>query len=165
MRHFMMPKRKIKKIEIENDVEIGLNHNSQCSRCKTIFGNDFTKCPECGSSERVGYTELNPYTRLPLENFLQACGHLFWLGGTFLFLYCLWEIGETELPSEFFVILAFAALGIGILMSALYFALSEVITRLLRVQRRLRAFHLSYNTGASTNFSQRRRTRQRKAIH
>ncbi len=162
MRHFMMPKRKVR-VRKNNEEDL-LNLRVQCARCKTIFGSDFTKCPECGSDESTGYAEVNPYTHLPLESFLQACGHLFWLGGTFLFLFCLWEIGETDLPSEIFIILAFGALGVGILMSALYFALSEVINRLLRLQRRLRAFHRTYNSQDSISFSQRKRTRQRRSI-
>ncbi len=154
----MMPKRKKRTLNTKEDYA---NIRIQCARCKAIFSNDFTKCPECGSDESTGYTEINPYTTLPLESFLQACGHLFWIAGTILFLFCLWEIGETELPSEIFLILAFCLLGIGILMSALYFGLSEVISRILRLQRRLRAFHQSYTMHDGTTFTQRKRTRLR----
>ncbi len=114
----------------------------QCANCKYVFANYLTRCPECGSEEWTGYTEINPYTRLPLESFLKGCGHIFWLGGTLLCIYFFWntDTDDNEL-NQMFILMGLLSLGLGVLLSSLYFGLSEIIHRILRLQRRLRAFH------------------------
>ena len=71
-------------------VEVKVERELQCSRCKAIFPDYLARCPECGSEEWIGLVEVNPYTRMPMETFLKACGHLLWLVGTigFLVLLC-----------------------------------------------------------------------------
>ena len=63
-------------------VEVKVERELQCSRCKAIFPDYLARCPECGSEEWIGLVEVNPYTRMPMETFLKACGHLLWLVGT-----------------------------------------------------------------------------------
>ncbi|MFQ9867871.1 MAG: translation initiation factor IF-2 [Bilophila wadsworthia] len=57
-------------------VEVKVERELQCSRCKAIFPDYLARCPECGSEEWIGLVEVNPYTRMPMETFLKACGHL-----------------------------------------------------------------------------------------
>ena len=69
-----------------SSVEVKVERELQCSRCKAIFPDYLARCPECGSEEWIGLVEVNPYTRMPMETFLKACGHLLWLVGTTGFL-------------------------------------------------------------------------------
>ncbi len=120
----------------------------QCSNCSYVFSDYLTSCPECGSEDWIGYTEVNPYTRMPLESFLKACGHVVWILGTFVCLYFLWQTNSSdEALNVQSILLAIVSLGLGILLSALYFGLSEAIQRILRVQRRLKAFHETHRHG------------------
>ena len=51
-------------------VEVKVERELQCSRCKAIFPDYLARCPECGSEEWIGLVEVNPYTRMPMETFL-----------------------------------------------------------------------------------------------
>ena len=78
-------------------VEVKVERELQCSRCKAIFPDYLARCPECGSEEWIGLVEVNPYTRMPMETFLKACGHLLWLVGTIGFLVLLWQTDSPDL--------------------------------------------------------------------
>ena len=39
-------------------VEVKVERELQCSRCKAIFPDYLARCPECGSEESVSYTHL-----------------------------------------------------------------------------------------------------------
>lgn len=120
-------------------------HELQCSRCKAIFPDYLARCPECGSEEWVGLAEVNPYTSMPMETFLKCCGHLLWLFGTFGFLAMIWHTdSQNEYQNNLFAYGAILVLFCGILFSAAYFGMSEMARRIVRIQRRLRAFHEKY---------------------
>ena len=117
----------------------------QCSRCKAIFPDYLARCPECGSEEWAGLVEVIPYTRMPMETFLKACGHLLWLMGTVGFLVLLWQTDSAnEEADSLFMYGAVLLLFCSVLFSAAYFGMSEIMRRILRLQRRLRAFHEKY---------------------
>lgn len=117
----------------------------QCSRCKAVFPDYLARCPECGSEEWVGLAEVNPYTRMPMENFLKACGHLLWMVGVIGFLVLLWQTDSSnEDRDRLFAYAGILLLFCSVLFSAAYFGMSEIMRRLLRVQRRLKAFHEKY---------------------
>lgn len=117
----------------------------RCSRCSTRFPDYLARCPECGSEDWEELAEVNPYTRLPLESFLKGCGHAFWILGVLAFLVLLW-LTDTPSPEmgRLFIYGAVCFLVLGTLFSALFFGLSEILRRILRMQRRLRAFHDTY---------------------
>ncbi len=115
----------------------------QCARCKALFADYLARCPECGSEDWSGLSEVNPYARLPLESILRLCGHLLWLVSVAAFLACLWQTGEGESVADWMA-LALLALASGMLGSVAFFGMSEILRRLLRVQRRLKAFHEHY---------------------
>jgi hypothetical protein len=52
-----------------SSVEVKVERELQCSRCKAIFPDYLARCPECGSEEWIGLVEVNPYTRMPMETF------------------------------------------------------------------------------------------------
>ena len=41
-------------------VEVRVERELQCSRCKAIFPDYLARCPECGSEEWIGLVEVNP---------------------------------------------------------------------------------------------------------
>ena len=126
-------------------VEVKVERELQCSRCKAIFPDYLARCPECGSEEWIGLVEVNPYTRMPMETFLKACGHLLWLVGTIGFLVLLWQTDSPDAETnKLFIYGAFLLLFCSVLFSAAYFGMSEIMRRILRMQRRLRAFHENY---------------------
>ncbi len=124
----------------------------QCVECKYVFSNFLDTCPECGSEKITDYSEVNPYSRMPLESVLKSCGHIMWLGGTFLFLFFLWNTNSPdEVENMRMIRYAILSLFVGVLCSVLYIGLSEVIHRILRVQRRLKAFHENHHPNLSEN--------------
>ena len=126
-------------------IEVKVERELQCSRCKAIFPDYLARCPECGSDEWIGLAEVNPYTRMPMETFLKACGHLLWLVGTIGFLVLLWQTDSTnDETNRLFAYGAVLLLFCSVLFSAAYFGMSEIMRRILRMQRRLRAFHENY---------------------
>lgn len=126
-------------------IDVHVERELQCSRCKAIFPDYLARCPECGSEEWIGLVEVNPYTRLPMETFLKACGHLLWLVGTVGFLVLLWQTDSPDPETNrLFAYGAVFLLFCGVLFSAAYFGMSEMMHRIVRMQRRLRAFHENY---------------------
>ena len=127
-----------------SSVEVKVERELQCSRCKAIFPDYLARCPECGSEEWIGLVEVNPYTDA-METFLKACGHLLWLVGTIGFLVLLWQTDSPDAETnKLFIYGAFLLLFCSVLFSAAYFGMSEIMRRILRMQRRLRAFHENY---------------------
>jgi Predicted ATP-dependent serine protease len=116
----------------------------RCERCGSRFPDFLARCPECGSTEWEELAEVNPYTRMPMESFLKACGHLFWLLGTAGFLAMLWQTGDNPQHDHLYLYGAVVSIVTGVLFSAFFFAQSEILRRILRMQRRLRAFHDTY---------------------
>ena len=109
-----------------SSVEVKVERELQCSRCKAIFPDYLARCPECGSEEWIGLVEVNPYTRMPMETFLKACGHLLWLVGTTGFLVLLWQTDSPDAETnKLFIYGAFLLLFCSVLFSAAYFGMSE----------------------------------------
>ena len=126
-------------------IDVRVERELQCSRCKAIFPDYLARCPECGSDEWIGLVEVNPYTRMPMETFLKACGHLLWLIGTVGFLVLLWQTDSPDPETNrLFAYGAVLLLFCSVLFSAAYFGMSELMHRIVRMQRRLRAFHENY---------------------
>lgn len=126
--------------------EVFLN-DVKCVQCKLVFPDYMGCCPKCGSEEREGLDEVNPYTRMPMSSFLKACGHIFWIVGVISFLGLVWQTDNVD--KNINVMFFFGGLFMlvcGVIMSAAYFALSELIRRVLRIQRRLHAFHETYRS-------------------
>ena len=72
--------------------------------------------------------EVNPYTRMPMETFLKACGHLLWLVGTIGFLVLLWQTDSPDAETnKLFIYGAFLLLFCSVLFSAAYFGMSEIM--------------------------------------
>jgi len=130
-----------------------------CAACGAVFPEYLARCPECGSEEWKGLVEVNPYTRLPMEQFLKFCGHGLWIFGTLGCLMLFWQTGgENSEMDEVYIFLGIILLLSGVLFSAAYFGLSELLRRLLRVQRRLRAFHEAYREKHNGRWKKTRRS-------
>lgn len=117
----------------------------QCLQCKATFPDYMRYCPECGSEERTGITEVNPYAHMPMDSFLQGCGHVFWLTGVVAFLMLIWQTNDMDKATGLLIFYgAICVLVSGVILSVAYFALSELLRRIIRIQRRLRTFHETY---------------------
>lgn len=118
----------------------------QCAHCRTIFPDYLARCPECGSDEWTALVEVNPYARIPMESILKGCAHLLWMLGILAFFLLAWQM-DTNNPAidRLYLFAAFGCLTISILLSTAFFGLSEIMRRVLRMQRRLKAFHEHYN--------------------
>ncbi len=113
-----------------------------CSKCKTVFPEFLARCPECGSRDWQGLSEVNPFNHLPLEHFLQICGHILWLGGCIAAIFLLWQTAtEDSTYNDLLILSAVLVAGLGIFTSVAYFGLSEIARRVERIQKRLRSFH------------------------
>ncbi len=116
-----------------------------CSRCKTVFPEYLVRCPECGSKEWQGISEINPYNYLPMQQFLKMCGHALWLFATIGAIYLIWQTdSDDDALNQVYAMSAILLAFFGILASVGYFGLSELTRRVERIQRRLRAFHENY---------------------
>lgn len=116
-----------------------------CSKCKTVFPEFLARCPECGSRDWQGLSEVNPYNNAPLEQFLKLCGHLMWLGGCIACIFILWQTtSHDQSYNELLVLSAILVAAFGIFASVGYFGLSEINRRVERIQKRLRAFHENF---------------------
>lgn len=116
-----------------------------CSKCKTVFPEFLARCPECGSRDWQGLSEINPYNHAPLEQFLKLCGHILWFGGCIACIFLLWQTtSEDKAYNELLILSAILVAAFGIFASVGYFGLSEITRRVERIQRRLRAFHENY---------------------
>ena len=116
-----------------------------CTKCKHVFPEFLARCPECGSKDWQGLSEVNPYNYLPMEQFLKLCGHLLWIFATIGSIFLLWQTDtENRVMNEIYVFTAVLVAFCGILISVAYFGMSELTRRVERIQKRLRAFHESY---------------------
>ena len=118
-----------------------------CSKCKTVFPEFLARCPECGSRDWQGLSEVNPYNNAPLEQFLKLCGHLMWLGVCIACIFLLWQTTSSDQAyNELLVLSAILVAAFGVFASVGYFGLSEINRRVERIQKRLRTlpedFHI-----------------------
>lgn len=122
-----------------------------CSKCKHVFPEFLARCPECGSRDWQGISEVNPYNYLPMEQFLKICGHCLWLFATIASIFLLWQTDTTDrLMNEIYVLSAIMLAFGGVLTSVAYFGMSEITRRVERIQKRLRAFHENYRNKQRT---------------
>ena len=103
------------------------------------------RCPECGSRDWQGLSEVNPYNNAPLEQFLKLCGHLMWLGGCIACIFLLWQTTSNDKSyNELLILSAILVAAFGVFASVGYFGLSEITRRVERIQKRLRVFHENF---------------------
>ncbi len=118
----------------------------QCAHCKTIFPDYLARCPECGSDEWTALIEVNPYARMPMEILIKGCGHLLWMIGILGFFILAWQMCDPDpVVNRLYLYGAIGFLVVCVLVSTAFFSLSEIMRRVLRMQRRLKVFHEHYN--------------------
>lgn len=142
----LLAKRSLRPKHTVKSVISPVQQELQCAHCKTIFPDYLARCPECGSEEWTALVEVNPYARIPLESLIKGCGHLLWMLGIFAFFILIWQMdSDVAEENRLYFYLAVSMLVISILISAGFFGLSEILRRVLRMQRRLKVFHEHYN--------------------
>lgn len=130
----------------------GLERELICADCRAVFPEYLGRCPMCGSTEWTGLVEVNPYTTMPMKNFLKICGHFMWIAGTIAFLSMFWQTTSPDRESNLlFVYGGIILLVGGVLCSAGFFGLSELMGRVLRIQRRLHAFHEGFRRDSKSS--------------
>jgi len=111
-----------------------------CGKCGEVFSDNFERCPKCGSHDFVGYTVTNPVARLPMEAILRVMAHLMWILGTAICVAFLWSTDSEDADHNMLLMyMGFTALCVSIFISVTLFALGEMLKRIIRIQRRLRA--------------------------
>ncbi|NDV18721.1 hypothetical protein GO013_04715 [Pseudodesulfovibrio sp. JC047] len=117
----------------------------QCERCLEVFSADLETCPVCGSDDLIGYKIQNPFSRLPMERVLYATGHLMWMIGLVGCLFLLWNTNSDDSSRNWmFACAGFGVLLFSMVMSVTLFGLGEMLKRMIRIQRRVRAFMQDY---------------------
>lgn len=110
------------------------------------------QCTQCGSTELSGYDIDNPYSKLPMQRLLKVCGHLMWLTGVIATLALLWQTNNKDNSINLmFLFGGLATLSLSIIGSVCLFALGEMMRRVIRIQRKLRAFVDEYYTQTGNN--------------
>lgn len=112
----------------------------RCEKCGESFSNSFEKCPKCGSRSFEGYTVVNPISRLPMESILRFLSHMMWLMGTAACIVFLWNTDSADTTRNWWMVAAgFGVLWFSVISAVTLFALGEMLKRIIRVQRRVRA--------------------------
>jgi len=112
----------------------------RCEKCGESFSDSFEQCPKCGSRRFEGYTVVNPISRLPMESMLRFVGHVMWLMGTAVCFGFLWNTNTDDATRNWWMVVAgFGILGFSVVSAITLFALGEMLKRIIRVQRRVRA--------------------------
>ncbi len=118
----------------------------QCEWCGTVFEDSLEHCPACSSKHAVGYEMENPVSRLPMEDILRVTGHVVWILGLIGGLTLFWN---TDQPSDRLNYLLFLAgvifISMSVVLSILFFGMGEILKRIIRIQRRVRAFSEGYH--------------------
>ena len=143
----ILAKRSLRPVKAKkSQPSIDVQQELQCAHCKTLFPDYLARCPECGSDEWTALVEVNPYSRIPMESIVKACGHLLWMIGLLGFFILVWQMDTPEPEANrLYLYSGIAFLAIGIILSTAFSSLSELMRRTLRIQRRLKAFHEHYN--------------------
>ena len=112
----------------------------QCEKCGETFSDSFEQCPKCGSRRFAGYSVVNPIARLPMESIVRFCGHMLWLAGTVGCILMLWNTNTHDPTRNWWMCAgAFGLLGFSVVGAVTLFAIGEMLTRIIRIQRRVRA--------------------------
>lgn len=113
----------------------------QCEACLETFSGDLECCPVCGSDEVVGYKVANPFSRLPMEKVLPVMGHLMWIIGTIACIVLLWGTDTEDKAYNYLMAMTgFGVMLFSIVVSVTLFGMGELLKRVIRIQRRVRAF-------------------------
>lgn len=119
----------------------------QCEKCGETFSDSFEQCPKCGSRRFVGYSVVNPIARLPMEAILRFCGHMLWITGTAACIAFLWNTDSPDtVRNWWFVAAGFGLLSLSVIGAITLFALGEMLKRIIRIQRRVRAIMDDYSS-------------------
>ncbi len=119
----------------------------KCEKCQATFGDDLEKCPECGSGELSKYQMENPMSRLPIHRLLSVAGHLAWMIGVGVCISLIWHTNTPDTSENLVTLLvAFGSLLLSLIVSVTLFGMGELLRRVIRIQRRLRAFVDVYET-------------------
>ncbi len=117
----------------------------KCEKCGTVFKEGLDRCPQCNSRRVISYEMENPVSRLPMEAMLNMAGHCLWILGVCICIALLWDTNTDNADLNWLYALAgFGALFLGLVFSVAMFGLGEILSRLIRVQRRVRAFTKEY---------------------
>lgn len=118
----------------------------QCEWCGTVFEEELDRCPACKSKFIVGYEMENPVSRLPMEHILRVTGHSVWLIGLVVGIVLFWNTDQpTERVNYLLLFGGIISIASGMVLSILFFGLGEVLSRIVRIQRRVRAFSTGYH--------------------
>lgn len=142
----ILRKRSLRPVRTKTIQDTNIQQELQCSHCRTVFPDYLARCPECGSDEWTALVEVNPYARVPMESLIKGCGHLLWMLGILGFFILVWQMNDPD-PAvcRLYLYAAIGFLIVCILISTAFFSLSELMRRVLRIQRRLKVFHEHYN--------------------
>jgi hypothetical protein len=143
----ILAKRSLRPVREKKDLALSdIQQELQCAHCKTVFPDYLARCPECGSDEWTALTEVNPYSRIPMESIVKGCGHLLWMLGLLGFFILAWQMDDPDpAVNRLYLYSGIAFLAVGIILSTAFSSLSELMRRTLRIQRRLKVFHEHYN--------------------
>lgn len=142
----ILAKRSLRPVVRKKPVDGNVQQELQCAHCKTIFPDYLGRCPECGSDEWTALVEVNPYARVPMESLIKGCAHILWMLGILGFFILVWQMDSPDdATNRLYLYAAIATLLVCILISTALFSLSELMRRVLRIQRRLKVFHEHYN--------------------
>ena len=142
----ILAKRSLRPVVEKKAPENNVQQELQCAHCKTVFPDFLGRCPECGSDEWTALVEVNPYARVPMESLIKGCAHMLWMLGILGFFILVWQMDSPDdAVNRLYLYAAIARLLVCILISTAFFSLSELMRRILRIQRRLKVFHEHYN--------------------
>lgn len=117
----------------------------KCVKCGAVLTHGGTRCPECNSRRVVSYEMENPMARLPMAALLNVAGHCIWILGVAACIALLWDTNSDDESRNWLMALAgFGALFVSLVLSVAMFGLGEILSRVIRVQRRVRAFTKEY---------------------
>lgn len=116
----------------------------KCDECFTPYTEEDKICPGCGK-RLPGYDMENPISRLPMEQILRVAGHLLWIIGVTGCLVALWYTNQKDETLNWLIAAGGFVFLIGsIIISITLFGMSEMLRRIIRIQRRVRAFVEDY---------------------
>ncbi len=118
----------------------------KCEQCGASFAEELEQCPECESENVHQYEMANPFSRLPMEDILRVTAHAVWIFGVVACLMLFWNTDYPEDKMNYIMLFSgIGALAASLIFSIALFGLSESLRRMIRVQRRLRAFSEEYD--------------------
>lgn len=116
----------------------------KCNECLTPYSEEDTLCPGCGK-KLPGFDLENPYSKLPMEHILRVVGHVVWIVGVVGFLIVLWNTDQKSENLNWLIAAGGVVfLTVSIIVSVTLFCMSEILRRVIRIQRKVRAFMEEY---------------------